>query len=70
MSETVLALVDAIKNGDAIETETAFAAAMAEKLSSRIDDYRQQVAGNMFAAAIEPQQTEEPSQEAEQEPTQ
>lgn len=48
MSETVLALVDAIKTGDASTTEQAFAAAMAEKLSTRIDDFRQQVASSMF----------------------
>lgn len=48
MNETVMALVDAIKTGDASTTEQAFAAAMAEKLSTRIDDFRQQVAASMF----------------------
>ena len=48
MNETVLNLVNAIKSGDAIATEQAFADAMAEKLSSRIDDMRQSVAANMF----------------------
>ena len=49
MNETVLALVDAINSGDAIETENAFATAMAEKLSVKIDEYRQSVAASMFA---------------------
>lgn len=53
MNETVMTLVDAIKNGDAIATEQAFAAAMAEKLSARIDDMRQSVASTMFTQVVE-----------------
>ena len=48
MSETVQNLVQAIQAGDAIETEQAFANAMAEKLSTRLDDMRQSVAQGMF----------------------
>lgn len=48
MNETTMELVNAIKTGDAIATEQAFAAAMAEKLSAKIDDMRQTVAANMF----------------------
>lgn len=48
MSETVNALVDAIKQKDAIGIETAFQAAMAEKISARLDDMRQDVAQRMF----------------------
>ena len=48
MSETVQNLVQAIKAGDALETENAFANAMAEKLSTRLDDMRQSVAQSMF----------------------
>lgn len=63
MSEAILGLVDAIKAGDAVATETAFGAAMAEKLGAQIDDYRQTVAANMFAVATatptEEQQSEE-----------
>jgi hypothetical protein len=50
MSDTTLNLIQSIANGDAIETESAFAAAMAEKLSVKLDDMRQSVAQNMFAA--------------------
>jgi hypothetical protein len=49
MSETVQNLVQAIQAGDALETENAFANAMAEKLSTRLDDMRQTVAQGMFA---------------------
>ena len=48
MSETVQNLVQAIKAGDALETEQAFANAMAEKLSTLLDDMRQSVAQSMF----------------------
>lgn len=48
MNETVQKLVDAIRTGDALATEQAFNAAMAEKLSTKIDEYRQQVAAGMF----------------------
>jgi len=58
MSETVQNLVQAIQAGDALETEQAFANAMAEKLSARLDDMRQSVAQSMFAqpeeVAVEP----------------
>ncbi len=64
MSETVMALVDAIKSGDASTTEQAFASAMAEKLSARIDDYRQQVAASMFKTPeAEPTEQSEPAAE-------
>lgn len=48
MNETVIRLVDAIKSGDVLETEKAFAAAMAERLSGKIEDMRQDVAANLF----------------------
>lgn len=53
MNESVIKLVDAIRSGDATTTEDAFAAAMAEKLAPKIDEYRQQVAANMFKPAEE-----------------
>ena len=48
MNETVKNLVDAIAAGDALETQNAFAAAMAEKLSTRLDTMRAEVAQSMF----------------------
>lgn len=42
-------LVNAIESGDAIAVENAFNAAMAEKISARIDDMRVSVAKNMFS---------------------
>jgi hypothetical protein len=50
MSDTTLNLIQSIANGDAIETEQAFAAAMAEKLSVKLDDMRTNIAQTMFAA--------------------
>ena len=50
MSDTTLNLIQAVANGDAIETESAFANAMAEKLSAKLDDMRTSIAQNMFAA--------------------
>jgi len=49
MSKTVKTLVDAIQAKDAIGTEAAFQAAMAEKISARLDSMRQDVAQSMFA---------------------
>ena len=65
MSETVQNLVQAIKAGDALETENAFANAMAEKLSTRLDDMRQSVAQSMFAqpTEVEPEPVAEPTTE-------
>jgi hypothetical protein len=48
MNETTLNLIQAIANGDALETEQAFATAMAEKLSVKLDDMRVEVAQGMF----------------------
>lgn len=43
-------LIVAIAKGDAMETEAAFNAAMADKIAARLDDKRIEVASNMFAA--------------------
>ena len=48
MSETTLDLIKSIANGDAIETEQAFANAMAEKLAVKLDDMRTDIAQSMF----------------------
>jgi hypothetical protein len=48
MNDTVHNLVAAIKTGDALATEQAFASAMAEKLASKIEDLRVNIAQNMF----------------------
>lgn len=43
-------LINAIISGEAIEIENAFNATMAEKISTRLDDMRQDVAQNLFKA--------------------
>jgi len=53
MTDTVKNLVDAMVQGNALETEKAFGAAMAEKLSGKLDDMRTDVAKNMFATEQE-----------------
>jgi hypothetical protein len=58
MSETVQNLVDAIKSGDAMETEQAFGAAMAEKLGDRLEAMRHSVAQSMFTQMATEQPTE------------
>jgi hypothetical protein len=48
MTDTVKDLISAIVTGNAVDTESAFNAAMAEKLATKLDDMRVQVAQNMF----------------------
>lgn len=60
MSETTQNLVYAIASGNALETQNAFGAAMAEKLSANIDTMRASVAQSMFT-------TQEPVVEVESE---
>lgn len=59
MSETTMNLINAIRAGSATETESLFGAAMAEKLSGKLDDMRATVAQSMFKAQEEPIETEE-----------
>jgi hypothetical protein len=58
MSETVQQLVTAMLQKDAIGTESAFQSAMAEKISSKLDDMRVAVAQNMFVS--NPTEVEDP----------
>ena len=48
MNDTIDTLVKAIAAGDALETENAFSAAMAEIVSSKLEDMRMNVAQSMF----------------------
>ena len=54
MSNT-LELIDAISKGNAVDTEATFNAAMAEKISAKLDDMRASVAKNMFSSQQEEQ---------------
>jgi hypothetical protein len=70
MSETTYNLIQAMANGDALETEQAFGAAMAEKLAVKLDDMRTGIAKSMFSsqepvAEQETQEVEPESQETE-----
>ncbi len=65
MSETVNNLVNAIKSKDAMGIETAFQAAMAEKISAKLDDMRQDVAQRMFKTQDSEAPSDEPTVETE-----
>jgi hypothetical protein len=62
MSE-VRNLIDAISTGDAVGTEESFGAAMAEKISAKLDDMRQAIAQTMFNHAAEADNIETETQE-------
>jgi hypothetical protein len=48
MNENIKKLVDAMIAKDASGTESAFQAAMAEKISAKLDDMRQEMSQSMF----------------------
>jgi thymidine phosphorylase len=52
-------LINAIVAGDALEIENAFNSTMAEKISTRLDDMRADMAANMFKQEETFQSTEE-----------
>jgi hypothetical protein len=58
MSETINTLVNAIASGDALETENAFSAAMAQHVSARLEDMRMNVAQNMFKSVTATEEEE------------
>lgn len=63
---TTLELINAISTGDASATESAFNAAMAEKISAKLDDMRINVAHAMFNVQEEqPQPSEEETEATE-----
>jgi hypothetical protein len=59
MSESVHNLITAIASGNAIDTENAFNAAMAEKISARLDDMKISVAQNLFKGEAQVETTED-----------
>lgn len=61
---TTLELINAISQGDAVEIENSFNAAMAERIASKLDDMRVNIAHAMFNAQAPVTQVET---EAEQE---
>lgn len=50
---TVRQLIDAIDSGKTLEIETAFETIMADKVATKLDGFRQEVAKNMFASQVE-----------------
>jgi hypothetical protein len=54
-------LVDALASGDSLAIETAFNSVMSNKVSTALDDYRIQVAQNMFISV--PEEAVDPTEE-------
>ncbi len=63
---TTLELINAISTGDATATEDAFNAAMAEKISARLDDMRINVAKAMFNPREEQPQVDQDGTEEQE----
>lgn len=63
MTESVKNLINAISTGNAVDTENAFNAAMAEKISAKLDDMKVQVAQGMFTQQAEVEETAEETTE-------
>lgn len=59
MSQSVKDLINAIVEGDASNIDAAFNSAMAEKVSSKLEDMRVSVAQNMFATPVAEEVAEE-----------
>lgn len=59
MTESVKNLINAISTGNAVDTENAFNAAMAEKISAKLDDMKVQVAQGMFTQQADVEETTE-----------
>jgi hypothetical protein len=64
MTESVKNLINAISSGDAVETENAFQAAIADKISTRLDAMKIEVAKGMFTQK-DPVEAEEVEQETQ-----
>lgn len=60
--DNVKNLIDAISVGDAVATEQSFGAAMAEKISAKLDTMRQDIAQTMFRTAEQPEVAVEPQE--------
>jgi hypothetical protein len=46
--DNINALIDAIADNNAVESEKIFNSIMADKIADRLEDYRQDVAASMF----------------------
>lgn len=55
---TVKTLINAIDSGKTLEIEAAFESIMADKVATKLDNFRQQVAKNMFVSQFD-EETEE-----------
>lgn len=56
---SIQTMIDAIVNDKPVDAQAAFDDVIGEKITSRLDDMRIQVAQNMFAPAAQQEATEE-----------
>lgn len=56
---TIQDMIDAIATDKPVDAQSAFDEIIGEKITSRLDDMRVQVAQNMFAAAAQEETAEE-----------
>lgn len=61
--DSIRNLIDAIAADKPVDARDVFDTIMSQRVSERIDDYRQEVAKNMFASPEEVQE-EEPTEES------
>ena len=63
MTQGVLDLIQAIDSGDSVAIDAAFNAEMAQRVSAKLDDMRQDIAKNMFNEACKKKMKEETVEE-------
>lgn len=62
--DSIRNLIDAIANDKPVDAQNMFDSIMSQRVSERIDDYRQEVAKSMFKSPeVEAETTEEITQE-------
>jgi hypothetical protein len=64
---TVRQLIDAIDSGKTLEIESTFEALMADKVATKLDAYRQEVAKNMFASQVAEEKKDDDDDEDDKE---
>lgn len=62
---SVRQLIDAIDSGKSLEIESTFEALMADRVATKLDAYRQEVAKTMFASKVEESKHEDEDEDEE-----
>lgn len=64
--DTVRQLVDAMESGDSVNIINSFNQAMSEKIAGKLDEYRFNVAKNMFTSVEESVETQDDQEEIDE----